>query len=57
MILSATRHRAGPARRRVLRMVTWLAGAAAGDPVRAGQVRFWLATLRDGTAPVGWDGF
>ncbi|MGH3550643.1 MAG: phosphotransferase [Pseudonocardiaceae bacterium] len=42
---------------RMLRMTTWLAVAAADDSVRAEQVRFRLATLRDGTAPAGWDGF
>jgi aminoglycoside phosphotransferase (APT) family kinase protein len=42
---------------RMLRMVTWLGAVAADDPVRAEQLRFRLATLRDGTAPKGWDGF
>ncbi|MGQ0773529.1 MAG: phosphotransferase family protein [Pseudonocardiales bacterium] len=42
---------------RMLRMTTWLAAATADDPARAEQVRFRLATLRDGTAPTGWDGF
>ncbi|MGQ0773442.1 MAG: phosphotransferase family protein [Pseudonocardiales bacterium] len=42
---------------RMLRMTTWLAAATAGDPTRADQLRFRMATLRDNTAPVGWDGF
>lgn len=42
---------------RMLRMVTWLGAVTAGDPVRTEQLRFRLATLRDGTAPAGWDGF
>lgn len=42
---------------RMLRMVTGLGAVAADDPVRREQVRFRLATLRDGTAPAGWDGF
>jgi len=42
---------------RMLRMTSWLAAATADDPARAAQVRFRLATLRDGTAPAGWDGY
>lgn len=42
---------------RILRMVTWLGAVAADNPGRTKQLQFRLATLRDGTAPAGWDGF
>lgn len=42
---------------RMPRMITWLVTSATDEPARVEQLRLRLATLRDGTAPAGWDGF
>ncbi len=42
---------------RMLRMTTWLAMTASQAPERAAELDRRLATLRDGTAPAGWNGF
>ena len=42
---------------RMPRMITWLVNSATDEPARVEQLRLRPVTLRDGTAPAGWDGF